>query len=67
MKGTITKVVVGRGFGFIRPDDKSGDIFFHVRDLDRSLPFDEQLAERRVEFEVVNGGRGLKAINTRGV
>lgn len=27
--GTIIKLVINRGFGFIRPDSGSKDIFFH--------------------------------------
>jgi CspA family cold shock protein len=38
-----------RGFGFIKPDDGSADIFFHVSDLREG---DEILKDTAVTFEV---------------
>jgi cold shock CspA family protein len=51
MTGTIATLKLDKGYGFIRPD-QGRDIFFHVRDCDKSLDFDATLQERRVEFEV---------------
>lgn len=50
MQGTIVKVV-NRGFGFIAPSDGGPDIWFHAQAL-KGLPFDKQLVEMRVEYEV---------------
>jgi cold shock CspA family protein len=47
--GTICKVVVDRGYAFIKLPG-SADIFCHAQQL-RDLDFDEQLTERRVRFE----------------
>jgi len=38
-----------RGFGFIKPDDGSADIFFHVSDLREG---DEIAKDKAVTFEV---------------
>lgn len=64
--GTVSRVCVDRGFGFIaRPD--GDDVFFHVTDLDDSLGFDETLLERHVAFEVTTDERSGKprAVNVR--
>jgi CspA family cold shock protein len=48
LTGTIKRFYGDRGFGFIRPDDGSDDVFFHV-----SFTGGVTLAERdRVEFEM---------------
>ena len=53
--GTICTVVASRGFCFIRTKELD-DVFCHAGQL-RDLEFNEQLKERRVEFELqhVNG------------
>lgn len=42
-------------------------VFFHVRDLDESLPFDDTLLERRVTFNVVETEKGPRAADVRPV
>ncbi|MFE4542236.1 cold-shock protein [Arthrobacter sp. NPDC056727] len=53
-----------KGFGFIAPDDGSGDVFAHYTGIVgngyRSLE-DRQ----KVEFEVVHGNKGPQAENIR--
>jgi CspA family cold shock protein len=66
MTGTVRKVVVDRGFGFIRAED-GRDLFFHIKQTDPGLPFDDTLQERRVQFETVASEKGPKAINVRAV
>jgi cold shock CspA family protein len=66
--GTIVKIIEDRGFGFIRPAGSQGggkvkDIFFHVRALPPNTQFDEQLVERRVQFETEQSDKGPRAIN----
>lgn len=58
--GTVTRVVVGKGFGFIGAKGLP-DCFFHQSALDGGLTFDEKLEGRRVEFSWVEGQRGPKA------
>jgi cold shock protein len=65
MTGVIAKLVLDRGFGFIQPDGKTKDIFFHFSSLDESLPFDEALQERRVVFDVLDTQKGLAAVGIR--
>lgn len=64
MTGVVKKLVLDRGFGFIEiPGDR--DLFFHYSELLPSIPFDEQLQGRRLEFEVVEGFGKIKAVNIR--
>ena len=65
MTGTVTTINNRRGYGFIALPDGGGDVFFHCTDLADSLEFDEQLVERRVEFEAVEGRKGPRAANIR--
>lgn len=53
LSGTICKVVIDKGFAFIRLPG-SVDIFCHAGQL-RDLDFDDALMERRVEFEIEHG------------
>lgn len=63
--GTVTRVVLNRGFGFIHCADLGSDVFVHAEALDDSLEFDEQLQERRVAFDVTQAAKGLRATNVR--
>jgi CspA family cold shock protein len=53
-----------KGFGFITPDDGSKDLFAHHSNIQmdgyKSLKENQQ-----VEFDVVNGPKGLAATNIR--
>ena len=54
MKGRITTWVAERGFGFVRPDDGSRDIFAHRRAFPSAFrPEVGQTVE--IEIETVNG------------
>lgn len=65
MFGTV-KVLKDKGFGFIRPEGKGADVFFHVSDLAPDLPRDATLTERRVEFGVAQTEKGPRAISIHG-
>ncbi len=60
--GTVKFFNTTKGFGFIRPDDGSKDVFVHVSAVERSGLGD--LAEgQKVSFEVQQDARGPKAVN----
>ena len=67
MYGTVTKIVLGRGFGFIR--ERGGAVgtetFFHSSQLRGGLEFDERLLELEVEYDVKETYVGQKAENVR--
>jgi cold shock protein len=66
MLGTIVRVNLDRGFGFVRPegDRGKGDHFFHRTAL-VNVVFDERLQSQPVEFDSVMGDKGLVAHNVR--
>jgi CspA family cold shock protein len=53
-----------RRFGFIQQDDKGEDLFFHYSEVEGNENLQQ---DDRVEFEVAEGDRGLKAIKVRRV
>jgi cold shock CspA family protein len=63
-EGTI-KHVNEKGFGFIFIAEGVKDIFFHCRDLQPPLMFNEQLLERRVSFVACQSDKGPHAMDVR--
>lgn len=63
MKGTI-KTKTDRGFGFISREGEEKDLFFHSNDLS-DVTFDELQEGAAVEFDVVEGDKGLAAKNIK--
>lgn len=53
-----------KGFGFITPDDGSGDLFAHFSAI-QSSGFKTLKEAQRVEFDVTNGPKGKQANNIR--
>ena len=53
-----------KGFGFITPDDGSGDVFVHHNSIEaegfRTLQEDQE-----VEFEITQGQKGPQAVNVK--
>jgi cold shock protein len=61
--GKVLRFDDTRGYGFIAPDDGGDDVFMHANDL-----LDEKYLFRagvRVEFDISDGDRGLKASEVR--
>ena len=63
--GTVIKYDEARGYGFIAPDDGGEDLFMHIRDV--IGPEDSVTLRARVEFDVVDGARGLRATEVRAI
>jgi cold shock protein len=64
--GTVKWFNDGKGFGFITPDDGTADLFAHYSEI-KGSGFKTLAETQRVEFEVVQGPKGLQAANIRPV
>jgi cold shock protein len=63
ISGKVLRFDDVRGYGFIAPDDGGEDVFMHANDLrDEKFLFTPGTA---VEFDVVEGDRGLKASSVK--
>lgn len=60
--GTVKFFDATRGFGFIKPEDGSKDVFVHISAVERS-GLGTLNEGQRVTFEVKQDTRGPKAIN----
>lgn len=62
--GTIKKVVADKGYGFIKPAEGGGDIFFHHSSLN-GIDIESLAAGQQVSFDVSPGadGKGPRATN----
>ena len=64
MRGTIKKLVMDRGFGFIKPEGGGSDIFFHCSALPEKSDFDGLTEGQQVTFTEGEGkGNRPKAEN----
>jgi len=62
-KGTITRLIADRGYGYIQT--KEGlDVFFHRNEL-VDVSYGSLREGQQVELEVIHTLKGLKAINVR--
>ncbi len=64
MTGIIARKKDDNGYGFIKPDDGSKDVFFHAQSVVDGL-FDELKEEERVSFDIEEGPKGPAAANVR--
>lgn len=58
-EGTIARLT-DKGFGFIKPDDGSKDLFFHSNDL-TNAQFNDLREGDKVSFSISSGDKGPKA------
>lgn len=58
--GTIKFFNATKGFGFVKMDETEQEIFVHVTGL-----IDQVREEDRVSFDVLEGRKGLNAINVK--
>ena len=62
-KGTIRRLITGRGFGFIKTEEGQ-DLFFHGNDL-QGVAYESLTEGQQVEFEVTGTPKGPSAVNVR--
>ncbi|MFC1611358.1 cold-shock protein [Myxococcota bacterium] len=63
--GTVKWFNESKGFGFITPVDGGDDLFVHFSAIDGN-GFKTLTEGQKVEFEVVQGPKGLQAQSVRG-
>jgi CspA family cold shock protein len=59
-QGTVKWFNSEKGFGFITPDDASGDVFVHYSEI-QGNGFRSLEENARVEFEIGQGAKGPQA------
>ena len=64
-RGKIKSLVSDRGFGFIRPDDGSTQVFFHASKVKNPLDFSQLQTDMPVEYDATMGPKGLQATSVR--
>ncbi len=62
--GTVKWFNDSKGFGFIKPDDGSEDLFAHFSEI-RSTGFKSLRENQKVSFEISVGPKGKQAANIR--
>ena len=60
MQGTVKFFNDTKGFGFIKPEDSSEDIFVHSSGL-----IDEIRENDKVEYDTERGKKGMNAVNVK--
>jgi CspA family cold shock protein len=59
-EGVVKFFNVSKGFGFIKPDDGSADVFVHQNGL-----IDEIRDGDKVEFNTAQGKKGINAVDVK--
>ncbi|SFI07046.1 MULTISPECIES: cold-shock protein [unclassified Pseudomonas] len=62
--GTVKWFNAQKGFGFIKPDDNSSDVFVHYSAI-KSDGFKTLEEHQKVEFDLAQGPKGGQAENVR--
>mgnify|MGYP001764440654 CR=1 FL=1 len=64
MKGTVKWFNDQKGYGFIKPEDGSPDVFVHHSSI-QGQGFKSLQENQKVEFDVVPSDKGPKAANVK--
>ena len=62
MNGTVTRVFLTRGFGFLRGED-GVERFIHVSTINGNLAWEQFKTGMKVTFDPVDGKKGPRAEN----
>ena len=66
-KGQVKRFDEKKGFGFITTENASQDIFVHYSDIIEVEGFKTLTPGDEVEFELIEGDKGLKAVKVKRV
>lgn len=66
MQGTVKWFNDSKGYGFLTPDDGSPDVFAHFSEIQVD-GFKTLTEGQKVEFDVTQGPKGLRATKIRAV
>jgi CspA family cold shock protein len=61
-QGTVKWFSDAKGYGFIEQEDSSEDVFVHYSDI-HGTGYKSLSENERVEYEVEQGPKGLRAVN----
>jgi CspA family cold shock protein len=61
-RGTVKWFNENKGYGFIKPEDGSQDVFVHFTAISEE-GFKTLMEGQEVEFDIVQGDKGLQAAN----
>lgn len=65
MDGTIKKIFLDDGYGFISTPTEKRDIFFHITDLADRAKFPELQTGQAVTYDAADNAKGPRALNVR--
>ncbi len=65
MTGVIKKIIRDKGFGFIKPDDSSEDVFFHRSSLAPRVQIEDINEGDTVQFQTRKGDKGPVAFDLK--
>jgi len=64
-KGNVKWFDIEKGFGFIKPEDGSKDVFVHRNNVEDLRPNEGLEDDELVEFEIEETPKGLNAVNVK--